>query len=193
MNPYTQVSDPTRHAPVSRKGSPDWTHLAMFLWTNNAPGLEPVTTEAGTLESEQPIHSTYQRHTYTESAKIVSTDPQRHYSETQKPAPRLTLGDCPSADFLKKSGSTSRTALAHSSLACNRFSMGLVVRGHVGLIAMDQRRYEIAQNGQRVEFELRHLNTTRVNGVNRKSRSYRIRVLEERAATVVISASSLIS
>ena len=38
-----------------------WTYLAMFLWTNMSPGLEPVITDSGTLESEQPIHSTYQK------------------------------------------------------------------------------------------------------------------------------------
>lgn len=31
----------------------DW--LAMFLWTNNSPGLNPTTYSAGTRESEQPI------------------------------------------------------------------------------------------------------------------------------------------
>jgi len=43
------------------KSSPDWTYLAIFLWTNKSPGLEAVTTDSGTLESEQPIHNTYQR------------------------------------------------------------------------------------------------------------------------------------
>ena len=32
----------------------------MFLWVNKTPGLEPVMTDSGTLESEQPIHNTYQ-------------------------------------------------------------------------------------------------------------------------------------
>ena len=35
------------------------TYLAMFLWTKISPGLDPVITDSGTLESEQPIHNTY--------------------------------------------------------------------------------------------------------------------------------------
>ena len=42
-------------------GNADQTYLAMFLWTKISPGLDPVTTDSGTLESEQPIHNTYQQ------------------------------------------------------------------------------------------------------------------------------------
>ena len=32
------------------------TILATFLWTKTYPGFSPITSFAGTLESEQPIH-----------------------------------------------------------------------------------------------------------------------------------------
>lgn len=41
----------TAIALISDKGA--W--FATFLWTNNSPGLKPITYSAGTRESEQPI------------------------------------------------------------------------------------------------------------------------------------------
>lgn len=36
-------------------------YLAMFLNTKRVPGREPVMTDSGTLESEQPIHRIWGR------------------------------------------------------------------------------------------------------------------------------------
>ena len=102
------------------------TYLAMFLWTKISPGLDPVTTDSGTLESEQPIHSTYQKPRSRKKERECRQHRQRQVknrkrtsgviSKKERERWRPTWGDCPLDAASKKPGCASPTAWAHLTL-----------------------------------------------------------------------------